>query len=221
MDKTLSIYFAGDIFDHKDLVGNALLARHIETASQQRYRCVLPQNLEQASNRAVAIRNQDLLQVMHCDLALFNFDGDDLDSGTVVEFMLAKMLDIPSLIVRSDFRSAGDQNKDGDDWNLMVSFYPRARKFQFNAMAWFQEGHNDGDDPMTTLDGLYEPMSRDVVRELDAVCAEPSLLGGDLEHARQLYRWAYQFPGNGMEDELDESRLDDLLRRKLALGLLG
>lgn len=221
MDKTLSIYFAGDIFDHKDLVGNALLARHIETQSGQRYRCVLPQNLEQASNRAVAIRNQDLLQVMHCDLALFNFDGDDLDSGTVVEFMLAKMLDIPSLIVRSDFRSAGDQNKDGDDWNLMVSFYPRARKFQFNAMAWFQGAHRDGDDPAQTLDGLYVPLSRDIVSELDAVCREPSLLGGDLERALQLYRWAYAFPGSGLADDLDEDALDSLLHRKLALGLLG
>lgn len=221
MDKTLSIYFAGDIFDHKDLVGNALLARHIETASSGRYRCVLPQNLEQASNRAVAIRNQDLLQVMQCDLALFNFDGDDLDSGTVVEFMLAKMLDIPSLIVRSDFRSAGDQNKDGDDWNLMVSFYPRARKFQFNAMAWFQAAHRAGDDPMQTLRALYEPTGEALVRELDAVCAEPSLLGGDLDHARALYRWAYRFPGSGMADELSADRLEQLLDRKLKLGLLG
>ena len=91
MSHPLQIYFAGDIFDHKDLVGNALLARFIERASDKRYRCVLPQNLEQSSNRAVSIRNQDLLQVMTCDVALFNFDGDDLDSGTVVEFMLAKM----------------------------------------------------------------------------------------------------------------------------------
>jgi nucleoside 2-deoxyribosyltransferase len=221
MDKTYSIYFAGDIFDHKDLIGNALLAQHIESQSAHRYRCVLPQNLEQASNRAVSIRNQDLLQVMQCDLALFNFDGDDLDSGTVVEFMLAKMLDIPSLIVRSDFRSAGDQNKDGDDWNLMVSFYPRARKFQFNAMAWFQAGHRDGDDPAQTLDALYAPMSRKIVDQLDKVRSEPSLLGGDLERARQLYRWAYTFPGSGLDAHLDEDDLEALLRRKLALGLLG
>ncbi len=68
---------------------------------------MVPQNLEQATFRAVSIRNQDLKHVMTCDVALFNFDGTDLDSGTVVEYMFAKMLDIPSLIIRSDLRDSG------------------------------------------------------------------------------------------------------------------
>ena len=219
MSDTLQIYFAGDIFDHKDLAGNALLARHIETTSGGRYGCVLPQNLEQSSNRAVNIRNQDLYQVMRCDLALFNFDGDDLDSGTVVEFMLAKMLDIPALILRSDFRSAGDQNKDGDDWNLMCSFYPRSRKVQFNAMAWFQAGHKADDDIMQTLDGLYSGVSRDIVTALDAVCSEPSLIKGDLAQAETLYRWARDFPGHDLASLMDDDTLQALVQRKARLGL--
>ncbi|MFK8015731.1 MAG: nucleoside 2-deoxyribosyltransferase [Gammaproteobacteria bacterium] len=221
MDTTLHIYFAGDIFDHKDLAGNALLAQHIEATSDGRYACVLPQNLEQSSNRAVNIRNQDLYQVMRCDLALFNFDGDDLDSGTVVEFMLAKMLDIPALILRSDFRSAGDQNKDGDDWNLMCSFYPRSRKIQFNAMAWFQAGHRPGANIMDSLAGLYQGVSTDIVAALDAVCREPSLIQGDLTKAQTLYRWAREFPGHNLASLLDDAALDDLVQRKHRLGLLG
>ena len=135
---------AGDLFDHKHLTGNAMLAEAIGEHSGGRYLCVLPQDLEQSTDRAVDIRNQDLKQVMACDLGLFNFDGPDLDSGTVVEFMLAKMLDIPSVVLRSDFRSSGDQEKDGDDWNLMCSSYPRVRVVSFDAMAWYQQASSPG-----------------------------------------------------------------------------
>ena len=105
MSQTLTIYFAGELFDHKDLIGNAVLAAHIAKASEGRYKCILPQDLEQSTERAVDIRNQDIRQIVECDLAVFNFDGSDLDSDTVDEFMVAKFLDIPSIILRSDFRS--------------------------------------------------------------------------------------------------------------------
>jgi len=42
--------------------------------------------------------------LLNCDLALFNFDGPELDLGTVVEFLFAKFADIPALILRMDFR---------------------------------------------------------------------------------------------------------------------
>ncbi|MXY97122.1 MAG: hypothetical protein F4Z29_05090, partial [Gemmatimonadetes bacterium] len=141
---TYTVYFAGDLFDHKHLAGNELLAGAVDRRSGGCYACVLPQDLEQATGRMVDIRNQDLMQVMACDLGLFNFDGTDLDSGTVVEFMMAKMLDIPSVLLRSDFRASGDQEREGDDWNLMCSFYPRSRTVQFNAMTWYQEARRDG-----------------------------------------------------------------------------
>ncbi|MEO5959881.1 MAG: nucleoside 2-deoxyribosyltransferase, partial [Opitutaceae bacterium] len=54
---------------------------------------------------------------------LFNFDGSDLDSGTIVEFMLAKFADIPAVLLRTDIRSAGDSR--AVPWNLMASFFPR------------------------------------------------------------------------------------------------
>ena len=186
-----TIYFAGDLFDHKHLTGNALLAGAIEQHSGGRYACVVPQDLEQSTGRAVDIRNQDLKQVMACDLGLFNFDGTDLDSGTVVEFMLAKMLDIPSVILRSDFRSSGDQEKDGDDWNLMCSFYPRVRVVSFNAMAWYQQASSPA--------CLYARIAAAVIEQLDAVRAEAPVLEGDARRQEELYRWAMRFPGGGFE----------------------
>ena len=70
-----TIYFSGPLFDHKDLIGNALMAEAITETSDGKYRCILPQDLEQFTDRAVDIRNQDLIHVMQCDLSIFNFDG--------------------------------------------------------------------------------------------------------------------------------------------------
>ena len=230
---TYTVYFAGDLFDHKHLAGNELLAGAVDRRSGGGYASVLPQDLEQASERMVDIRNQDLMQVMACDLGLFNFDGTDLDSGTVVEFMMAKMLDIPSVLLRSDFRASGDQEREGDDWNLMCSFYPRSRKVQFNAMAWYQEALRDGgagDDaskarrdagPATDWsDRLYNRMADAVIEALDAVRAEPSAFGGDEARISAVYAWAAQFPGSGFDGLCGPGFVEKTIENKRRKGLL-
>ncbi len=222
---TYTVYFAGDLFDHKHLAGNELLAGAIGRRSSGRYACVVPQDLEQATSRMVDIRNQDLRQVMACDLGLFNFDGTDLDSGTVVEFMMAKMLDIPSVILRSDFRASGDQEREGDDWNLMCSFYPRARKVQFNAMAWYQEARRSRDrseEPASTdwSDRLYDRIADTVIAQLDAVRAEPSLFGGDEARIRTVYHWAARFPGSGFDGLCESGFVDEVIANKRGKGLI-
>ena len=220
---TYTVYFAGDLFDHKHLAGNELLAGAVDRRSGGRYACVLPQDLEQSTERMVDIRNQDLMQVMACDLGLFNFDGADLDSGTVVEFMMAKMLDIPSVLLRSDFRASGDQEREGDDWNLMCSFYPRSRKVQFNAMAWYQEARrNLGPDstPGTWSDRLYNRMADAVIEALDAVRAEPSAFGGDEARISAVYAWAARFPGSGFDALCGPGFVEKTIEEKRRKGLL-
>mgnify|MGYP003316862528 CR=1 FL=1 len=138
MNEIKLVYFAGDIFNHKDLTGNLLLAEAIERESSRNFVCVLPQHLEQSTNRSIDIRNNDLSKIINSDLILVNFDGTELDSGTVIEFLFAKSLDVPAVILRSDFRSAGDQER-GDPWNLMCSGYPRTGKLNLNAMSWYQD----------------------------------------------------------------------------------
>ena len=139
MKDVFSIYWGGSLFNHKDLTGNALLAEYIETCSGNQYRCCLPQNVEQHQTSALDIRNQDIVKLIECDLGLFIFDGTELDAGVVVEFMLAKFLDIPAVILRSDFRTCGEKEIGGEDWNFMCSFYPRTQIVQFNAMLSYQE----------------------------------------------------------------------------------
>lgn len=222
---TYSVYFAGDLFDHKHLAGNELLAGAIDRRSGGRYACVVPQDLEQATGRMVDIRNQDLRQVMACDLGLFNFDGTDLDSGTVVEFMMAKMLDIPAALLRSDFRASGDREREGDDWNLMCSFYPRSRKVQFNAMAWYQEARRSGgrepDGPATDWsDRLYDRIADAVIEALDAARSEPSAFGGDEARIRAVYAWAARFPGNGFDAVCGPGFVEKTIENKRRKGLL-
>ncbi len=220
-DDKFTIYYAGDLFDHKHLCGNALLAASIERESNDRYHCILPQDLEQTHSRAVNVRNQDLYQVMECDLALFNFDGADLDSGTVVEFMLAKFLDIPAVILRSDFRRGGDQGREGDDWNLMCSFYPRTRIVQFNGMDWYQHARQGHPDVEHALAEMYRKVALQIVEALDEVRAEPPLLEHNPNRVETMYRWALRFPGSGFYDFVGGDELiNRLLPRKRAKGLI-
>ena len=221
-----TIYFAGELFDHKHLLGNSLLASYIESRSNGLYHCVLPQDLEQTDSRAVDIRNQDLIGVATCDLALFNFDGPDLDSGTVVEFVYAKLLDIPAVILRTDFRGGGDQDTDGDAWNLMASFYPRTRNVTLNAMAWYQEARRASNSAAEASARYCDRIAGAVIEALDAVRAEPPQLGAAPDGVEHLYRWALRFPGNGLAERIaGDDSLEDAVHRlvwgKLAKGLLG
>ena len=216
MSQKYSIYFAGDLFNHKDLIGNLLLSEAIEKNSAGRFVCVVPQHLEQSTNRSIDIRNNDLSEVVKADLILLNFDGTELDSGTVIEFLFAKALDIPAVILRSDFRSAGDQER-GDPWNLMCSGYPRTRTVSLNAMSWYQEAWNKGGGTSAILDRFYRKLSKKINAELDLVLKEPSVFDNE-KMLSNVYEWALRFPGNGFSDLFSKEDLLNLLTSKQNKG---
>ena len=219
MPTPYTIYFAGDLFDHKHLIGNALLASYIESCSDGRFRCVVPQDLEQPTGRGVAIRNNDLRAVMECDFGLFNFDGADLDSGTVAEYMYAKMLDIPSVLFRTDLRSRGDSDR--DPWNLMCSFYPRTTKVQFNGMAAYKETAQRAESVAETVEKLYTETAIQLIDALDAARQIPPLPMGNREEIEAIYRWALRFPGSGMEElAVQDGYVQEIIQRKIEKGLL-
>lgn len=218
---TYDIYFAGALFNHKDLLGNALLADAIDSRSSGTYRCVLPQNLEQTTNRACDIRDQDLKAVVECDLALLHFDGAELDSGTVVEFMMAKFLDIPAVVVRTDFRSAGDQDKDGDPWNLMCSFYPRTVTLATNGLADWQGARKDASSVADAAARTVGPMADRVIAALDEARQRPPVLSGDAAALTSIYRWGLEYAGGDLARLAgDAGYVAGLVERKQRLGLL-
>ena len=218
MPEQNSVYFAGDLFNHKDLTGNLLLAEAIERESSGRYVCVLPQHLEQSISRSIDIRNNDLCKIVSADLILVNFDGTELDSGTVIEFLFAKALDVPAVILRSDFRSAGDQER-GDPWNLMCSGYPRTGKLTLNAMAWYQEAWGKGCGTAAVLERFYSKLSKTIITEFDNVYNKPSLIDSQ-QMLCNVYEWGLRFPGNGFSDLFTEQKLKSLLEKKQKRALL-
>ena len=194
------------------------MAEAIERESSGHYVCVLPQHLEQSTSRSVDIRNNDLSKIVSSDLILVNFDGTELDSGTVIEFLFAKALDVPAVILRSDFRSAGDQER-GDPWNLMCSGYPRTGKLTLNAMAWYQKAWGKGGGTAAVLERFYSKLSKAIITEFDKVYNEPSLIDSQ-QMLRNVYEWGLRFPGNGFSDLFTEQELITLLDKKQKKALL-
>jgi nucleoside 2-deoxyribosyltransferase len=220
MSDSYQIYFGGDLFDHKDLIGNELLANYIEKVSKGRYTVYLPQNLEQKDATALDIRNQDLKMVLECDLALFMFDGAELDAGVVAEFMVAKFLDIPTVIMRSDFRSSGEADVGGDDWNLMCSYYPRTEAVQFSSIIVYQEEMLEGTSLQDGMDRLYTRIASMIIEKLDAVKKAAPVFNGDRSQLEALYRWALTFPAGSLDALMNDASyvnkiVDSKLKKKV------
>ena len=228
-----TVYFGGELFSAKHLLGNAALAEAVHARSGGRYVPLLPQHLEQRDLSAHAIRDEDLRALLSCDLGLFHYDGPELDSGTVVEFMTAKFADIPAVLLRTDFRGGGDQQAGSEPWNLMSSFYPRTRSVVLDAMALYQTRlqrppAGPGDPlPASLIHGLgtaaargmTEAVADAVVTALDAVCALPPALPASCRAA--VYEWLALMPG--FQADHQETFAADLRRfraAKEANGLL-
>ncbi len=193
----MKIYFAGELFDHKHLIGNALLADAVNRLSPEHWQIVLPQDNETPIERALDIRDQDFKLLLESDAAVFHFDGLELDSGTVAEFMMAKMVDLPCVVMRSDLRSGGDQQQ-GDPWNLMCSGYPRTETLRFNAMELYkqiQQNHS----PQTVIAAMTDRIAVMLLEKLEKVTALPSLFHEREDLRKTIRKWAAEFPGGNLK----------------------
>jgi nucleoside 2-deoxyribosyltransferase len=210
-----TIYLAGELFSAKHLTGNAALADQVSHLSGGRFRCVLPQDLPQGGS-AHGIRDQDLLALLSCDAAIFHYDGLELDSGTVVEYLFAKFADIPAVLLRTDFRHGGDQ-KDGDPWNLMNSFFPRTERVLLNGMELYHAALRQDRAPAAAAAAVLQRVALDVCIALDKVLALPPLLPRELGPA--VYDWLALMPGfHDLAAAREETAF--LQREKAAKGLL-
>ena len=205
---SLSVYFAGELFNAKHLSGNAGLAAAIDRRSSGRLVCVLPQTLESREEGAHFIRDEDLEHLISSDMAIFNFDGSEIDSGTVVEFMVAKFADTPALLLRTDFRRGGDQGQ--DPWNLMLSFYPRTKTCCLDSMALYKTALAQGLDPSGAADWMLDQIASQVVPELEALAQTKPILPSELTNS--VHDWLVQFPGFRSLESM--TRIRHVLARK-------
>jgi len=230
--KHYTVYFAGELFSHKHLIGNAYLAEAIYEKSHGRYLCVLPQNIEHhgLSAHAQTIRDRDIRELIECDFALFNFDGTELDSGTVVEYMMAKFADIPAVILRSDMRGGGGRHR-GDPWNIMASFFPRTAKVIVDSLGSYKTSMKRRSisqiDEIVRLAGQHssvdaqrmcEQIAQACVRALDRAGAmEPHMP----RHLREeVYNWLALMPGLKGKEKALRKNFERILREKVERDLL-
>ncbi len=225
--RSYTVYFASELFNLKHLIGNAYLAEAIYEKSHGRYLCQLPQDFELRSTSARSIRDQALRALIDCDLALFNFDGCELDAGTVVEFMFAKFADIPSVILRSDLRTRSDSS---DPWDLMASFYPRTLQVRVDSLAAYhtimRRRHRRLDE-IVRLAGQHssadaqvmcEAIAASCVRALDRVFATEPVMPRHLRE--EVYNWLPLMPGLRGKEKTLRKEFERYLEQKVERDLL-
>lgn len=225
--RSYTVYFASELFSLKHLIGNAYLGEAIYEKSHGKYLCQLPQDFEPRGSNAQAVRDQDIRMLVASDLALFNFDGAELDSGTVIEFMFAKFADIPSVILRSDLRQGGDST---DPWNLMASFYPRTVNVRVNSLAAYKtlmrRRHKNPDEVIrlaaqhssADAQAMCEQIAASCVRALDrALAMEPVMP----KHLREeVYHWLALMPGLRGKEKILRKEFERCLEAKVERDLL-
>lgn len=201
-----TVYFAGELFDQKHITGNLMLARAIENVSQGKYRCVLPQDWEgKVHSTSAMIRNRDIESVIRADLTLFNFDGPDIDSGTVVEFVIAKMVDVPAVILRTDCRNGAYLF--GDDWNLMMSSYPRSYTVSWNALVGYQDVDRD-------ISKMHLLLAQNIIAGFEKVASERPLLQ-TAEELVDAYQHVVKMCGAGLDVILSAAVLQEIAQEKI------
>ncbi len=207
---TKKIYFAGGLFDHKELAGNMLLAKKIEQLSAGRYQVLLPQDFESAQTDATSVRNNDYKLLMACDLIVANFDGVELDSGTVAEFCCAKMLDLPAVLFRTDFRNGVERPGAVVPWNLMISAYPRTVNLIINGMDELVRHDRD-------LEKYHSSIAEQIIAAMDEVVELQSLL--PKEDLLSHYKRTLQLLGGGMSGLFTDEELQTLIAEKVQNGI--
>jgi hypothetical protein len=223
-----TVYFAGGLFNAKDLIGNAYLAEAIFDKSHGRFQCVLPQNIAHRRLTAQPVRDRTLRTLAACDLAIFGFDGSEPAAGTVVEFMFAKFADIPAVLLRSDPR-AGEAGR-GGAWNFMCRFFPRTEHVLLDGPALYRKiaqrrrrrladlHRLAGQHSSAAAQEVCEVIAAHVVRALDRVLRREPVMPRHLR--AEVYDWLALLPGlRGPSKKLREE-FELVLEHKIDRDLL-
>ena len=225
--RSLNVFFAGELFSLKHLIGNAYLAEAIYEKSHGRYLCQLPQDFDPRGTTPRTIRDHHIRSLMGSDLALFSFDGADLDSGTLAEFMIAKFADIPSVILRSDRRGSGTR---ATQWNPMANFFPRTAILSLDGLgaykAILKKRHRKLDEVIrlagqhSSADAqrMCDDVAAAVVRAFDRVREVPPVMPRHLRE--EVYNWLPLMPGLRGKEKALRKEFEHYLETKVQRDLL-
>jgi nucleoside 2-deoxyribosyltransferase len=225
--RSLNVFFAGELFNLKHLIGNAYLAEAIYEKSHGKYLCALPQDFAPRGTAPKAIRDHHIRLLVESDLALFSFDGPELDSGTLAEFMIAKFADIPAVVLRSDRRWSGGRDS---QWNPMANHYPRTVIVALDSLGAYRtilkrrHSHLDevirlaGQHSSADAQRMCDEVAVAVVRALDRVSElEPAMP----KYLREeVYHWLPRMPALRGKEKALRREFERYLERKVERDLL-
>jgi nucleoside 2-deoxyribosyltransferase len=230
-----NIYSAGGLFTQDELSTNILIKEAVWRLSNGQFQLFLPQSRElQELHRPdveTYIRNTDLLEVVKADIILVRFDGLELDSGTVVEFEMAKSLGKPTVILRTDFRRVSFADL-CEPYNLMVKNWPRTVEIQLNSFEiwaglFAAECQGLGDSAplqemmkaeLGTLQKSIDEVAKHVIVGLEAVIEMKSPYPPELQEV--VYEAARYSPGSDFDKLLTKNELDEIIQRLRKNGTL-
>jgi hypothetical protein len=126
------------------------------------------------------------------------------------------MLDIPSVILRTDFRAGGDSY---EPWNLMLSGVPRVETILVHGMVSYREARKLMEISRSEAAvSASRELAGQVIEALDRVRQLPPLLPRSEQAG--VYSWARRFPGSGFEQCVSEQEIAAIIERKRAKGVL-
>ncbi len=221
-------YFAAGLFNNEQLAGNCLFGAEIMRQSNQQFVPDLPQfkesNIDVESRHPFNIRAKDLKGMLQADLALLMFENMSLDEGILIELGFAKALGVPTLVVRTDFRKAGDQEGNiSENWNLMCSDWPMHRMVTSCSIEELSKSLiANGLSLLNVLNDLYAPLASRAISAFTELRTLPPTIEGNEDFIRKYYRQIIKsYDGSGkVLSIIGEEEIDRVIDRKINKGLI-
>jgi len=230
-----TIYAAGGLFTYRELAMNLAMKEAIWRQSSGKYQLILPQSEQpegfENPDVSIQIRNTDLWHVMRTDLLLAQFDGLELDAGTVAEYMMAKFLGKPTVILRSDSRRMQNAGFD-EPYNLMLKNYPRTVVLHIDSLSDYLdrwEGIKPEQGQTPEFGALIEMEKQAMEQGVNNLAGRILAAFGEAlqmpspypnEMKKEIYRAARLLPGSGFDQFVTEDELEAVIDRLAANGSL-
>jgi nucleoside 2-deoxyribosyltransferase len=221
-------YLAGGLFTQHELAANVSIKEAVRRLSSGRFELVLPQSKElrqlDRPDLAAHLRNLDLYELVQADVLIARFDGPEIDTGTVVEFMVAKMLGKGSVILRTDSRHLAAEGLD-EPYNLMVKSWPRTEIVHIDSLIDYVQMMTDARERLREAQSGEQVLEAEMAivgRGIDAVAlrlieALESVVNMESPYPPELRKVVYEAvryaPGSGFDQLLSEHHLEAVLQK--------
>ena len=197
----IDVYWAGALFNTKDLIYNSMMAKYINWyafySSGRNLRIILPQDLERDERQCLDknpwdIRIADYVAVVSSGLGLVNFEeSGEQDMGTVAEGEAMTSLFKRKIQLRTSFLQSGDVPGElGASWNLMCMYDSEDSALSIDALRLYQEVYQSTADILERAHRMLYVTASLVVDEFERLInlPSPSIKGGIVAYYENFLR---------------------------------